>query len=186
MKILQESATENLYATSTISQKLAERACRALEIQKGLFTLPDCAKGFESMFAKEDFDILPEHRQWDYAIKLVPGLEPKSSKVYPLSLVEQKELDSFLEENLCTRRICPSKSPMAAPVFFIRKKDGSLWLVQNYHAPNSIMVKNKYPLPLISKLISQLHRAKYFTKLNVYWSFNNVCIKPRDEWKAAF
>jgi len=103
MKILQESATENLYATSTISQKLAERAYRALEIQKGLFTLPDCAKGFESMFAKEDFDILPEHRQWDYAIKLVPGLEPKSSKVYPLSLVEQKELDSFLEENLCTR-----------------------------------------------------------------------------------
>ena len=51
------------------------------------------------------------------------------SKVYPLSLVEQKELDSFLEENLCTRQICPSKSPMAALVFFIKKKNGSLWLV---------------------------------------------------------
>jgi len=29
-----------------------------------------------------------------------PRLELKSSKVYPLSLVEQKELDAFLEENL--------------------------------------------------------------------------------------
>ena len=77
-------------------------------------------------------------------------VEPKSSKVYPLSPVEQKELDSFLEENLCTGRIRPSKSPMAALVFFIKKKDGSLWLVQDYQALNSMTVKNKYPLPLIS------------------------------------
>jgi len=54
------------------------------------------------VFAKEDFDIFLDHRQWDHAIELVPGLEPRSSKVYPLSLVEQKELDSFLEENLRT------------------------------------------------------------------------------------
>jgi len=155
-RLLPEPAAADLRATFTISQKLAEGACRALEAQKGLFTLPDCARGFESMFAKEDFDIFLEHRQWDHAIKLVPGSAPKSSKVYPLSLVEQKELDSFLEENLRTGRIRPSKSPMAAPVFFIKKKDGSLRLVQDYHALNSITVKNKYPLPLISELVSQL------------------------------
>jgi len=49
-----------------------------------------------------------------------------------------------------------------------------------------MMVKNKYPLPLISKLMSQLCGARYFTKLDVHWDFNNVRIKPRDEWKAAF
>jgi len=108
------------------------------------------------------------------------------SKVYPLSLVEQKELDAFLEENLRTGQIRPSKSPMAAPVFFIKKKDGSLWLVQDYCALNSMMVKNKYPLPLISKLMSQLCGARYFIKLDVRWGFNNVRIKPGDEWKAAF
>ena len=75
---------------------------------------------------------------------------------------------------------------MAAPVFFIKKKDGSLQLVQDYRALNSMTVKNKYPLPLISKLISQLRGAKYFTKLDVHWGFNNIHIKPRDEWKAAF
>ena len=46
-------------------------------------------------------------------------------------------------------------------------------------------IKNRYPLPLISKLVSQLHGAKYFTKLNIYWGFNNVYIKPRDKWKVA-
>jgi len=180
-RLLPEPTAEDLRATSTISQKLAEGAHQASETQKGLLTLPDCAKGFESVFAKEDFNILPEHRQWDHAIELIPGLEPKSSKVYPLSLVEQKELDSFLEENLCTGQIRLSKSPIAALVFFIKKKDGSLQLVQNYQALNSMTVKNKYPFLLISKLISQLHRAKYFTKLDVCWGFNNVRIKPGDE-----
>jgi len=117
--LLPEPVATDLCATSIISQKLAEGACRALKAQKELFTLPDCTRGFKSVFAKEDFDILPEHRQWDHAIELVLGSVPKSSKVYPLSLVEQKELDSFLEENLCTGQIHPSKSPIAAPVFFV-------------------------------------------------------------------
>jgi len=75
---------------------------------------------------------------------------------------------------------------MAAPVFFIKKKDGSPQLVQDYRALNSMTVKNKYPLPLISELMSQLRGARYFTKLDIHWGFNNVRIKPRDKWKAAF
>jgi len=75
---------------------------------------------------------------------------------------------------------------MAAPVFFIKKKDRSLQLVQDYRALNSMMVKNKYPFSLISELVSQLRRARYFTKLDVHWGFNNVRIKPGDEWKTAF
>ena len=55
------------------------------------------------MFTKKDFNILLEHCCWDYTIELLPRLEPKLSKVYSLSPVEQKELDVFLEENLCTR-----------------------------------------------------------------------------------
>jgi len=100
--------------------------------------------------------------------------------------LEQAELDAFLEENLRTGQIRPSKSSIAAPVFFIKKKDGSLHLVQDYYALNTVTVKNRYLLPLISELVSQLCRAQYFTKLDVCWDFNNVCIKPRNEWKAAF
>ena len=62
-RILLEPAAEDLRATSMISQKLAEGACQASETQKGFLTLPNCVKGFESVFAKENFDILPAHRQ---------------------------------------------------------------------------------------------------------------------------
>jgi Reverse transcriptase (RNA-dependent DNA polymerase) len=75
---------------------------------------------------------------------------------------------------------------MASPFFFIKKKDGSLRPVQDYQRLNDITVKNRYPLPLIFKLVNQLRGARYFTKLEVRWGYNNVRIKEVDEWKAAF
>jgi hypothetical protein len=57
---------------------------------------------------------------------------------------------------------------MASPVIFIKKKDGSLHLVQDYHVLNAMTVKNHYPLPIFSELIAQLWGAKYFTKLDVH------------------
>jgi hypothetical protein len=51
---------------------------------------------------------------------------------------------------------------------------------------NAMTVKNKYPLPLILEVITKLRGAKYFTKLDVCWGFNNVCMKEGDEWKATF
>lgn len=107
-------------------------------------------------------------------------------KVYPIAPNKQTELDEFLHENLASGRIRPSKSPMASPVFFIKKKDGTLHLVQDYRALNAITVKNHYPLPLILDLVNQLRGAKYFTKLDVCWGYNNVHMKEGNEWKAAF
>jgi hypothetical protein len=119
-------------------------------------------------------------------IELIPGAKALSCKVYPLAPNEQSEMDAFIHENLSSGRICPSKSPMASPVFFIKKKDGTLCLVQDYRALNALTIKNRYPLPLISELVNQLHGAKYFTKLDVRWGYNNVQMKEGDEWKAAF
>ena len=56
----------------------------------------------------------------------------------------------------------------------------------DYHIINSMTVKNKYPLPLIQDPINCIHQAKYFTKYNVQWGFNNMHIKEGDKWKAAF
>lgn len=75
---------------------------------------------------------------------------------------------------------------MASPVFFIKKKDGGLWLVQDYRALNAMTIKNRYPLPLIKELIDKLKGAKYFTSLDICWGYNNVQMKDGDEWKVAF
>ncbi len=107
-------------------------------------------------------------------------------KVYPLNQNEQEQLDKFLDENLDSGRIRPSKSPFASPFFFVKKKDGSLRPIQDYRKLNEMTIKNQYPLPLISELIDKLRGARYFTKLDIRWGYNNVRIKKGDEEKAAF
>lgn len=80
----------------------------------------------------------------------------------------------------------PSKSPYASPFFFMKKKDGKLQLVQDYWKINTMMVKNCTPLPLIKEVIDWLHGAWIFSKMDVHWRFNNICIKEGDKPKAAF
>ena len=48
------------------------------------------------------------------------------------------------------------------------------------------MIKNKYLLLLISELFTKLQDTGYFTKIDIYQGFNNVCIKSSNEWKTAF
>ena len=73
-----------------------------------------------------------------------------------------------------------------APCFYIPKKDGLLWLVQDYRKLNQVMIKDKTPLPLIGEVIDKLKEAKYFNKLDLIWGYNNIRIKEGDEWKATF
>lgn len=166
----------NVYvrATSTHSLAIAQEQAKSKKEQTFSKQVPKAYHDFRDLFDKDDSDKLPERRPWDHVIELVPGAKPVDCKVYPLTLVEQKELDDFLAENLCTGRIHPSKSPMASPFFFIKKKDGSLRPVQNYHKLNNMTVKNRYPLPLIHELLDKLKGAHYFTKLDVCWGYNNI------------
>jgi len=71
-------------------------------------------------------------------------------------------------------------------VFFVEKKDRKKRMVQDYWYLNKWMVKNNYPLPLISDIIENIGTKKVFMKLDLRWGYNNVIIKEGNEWKAAF
>ncbi|KNZ78340.1 hypothetical protein J132_01120 [Termitomyces sp. J132] len=88
--------------------------------------VPPYLHAFEDVFSKASFNLLLEHKRWNYIIKLLPDSAPSSCKVYPLAPREQDELNAFLQKNLDSGCIHLSKSPMASPIFFIKKKDGSL------------------------------------------------------------
>ena len=150
-----------------VSQRLVEGFRQNSQLADHDKHIPEHLHNFHSVFSKDSFDKLPGDKPWDHAIELITDTSPKSCKVYPLATSEQKELDAFLKENLESGRIRPSKSPMASPVFFIKKKDGTLRLVQDYRVLNAMTVKNKYPLLLIPELIAKLRGVKYFTKLDI-------------------
>jgi hypothetical protein len=133
------------------------------------------------IFSEEKAHRFPESRPWDHKIEIKEGFEPKSFKNYNLTLAEQLKLDKFLKENLEKEYIWPSQSPMASPFFFVSKKDRKLRPCQDYRYLNNWMVKNSYPLPLISEIMDKLKNAKYFTKLDVRWGYNNVPIRKGDK-----
>ena len=81
---------------------------------------------FESVFAKNNFDILSEHYHYNHTIKLTLRAEPKLPKIHSLSSIKQIELDIFLAENLYIDKIYFSKSPMSTLIFFIKKRDSLL------------------------------------------------------------
>jgi hypothetical protein len=141
---------------------------------------------YADVFSETTFNSLPKCHKWDHAIELEREPSPGFQKVYPMTPTEEMEMDAFLEEALATGHIRQSKSPLGAPIFFIKKKDGKLHFIQDYRALNTITRKNRYPLPLIDNLIHRLKGMHYFTKLDVRWGYNNVHIREGDEWKAAF
>jgi len=133
-------------AMDTPSQQLAQEAQKAEESQPLKDMVPVQYCDFGDVFSKETFDELPPWKEWDHAIDLTPGAELPWSWTFPLSPAGQKELHDFLCKNLVNSCIHPSKSPMGAPMFFVKKKDRSLHLVQDYQKLNEITVKNSYPL----------------------------------------
>ena len=144
-------------------------------------------KGYASVFSEEEAQGFPPSRPWDHAIDFKNGTwDAIDCKVYPMTRTEDDTLDEFIDKQLAKGYICPSISPYALSFFFIKKKDGKLRPVQVYRNINKWMVRNQYLLPLITTLIQELGGAMIYTKLDVRWGYNNVCIKAGDEHKAAF
>jgi len=84
--------------------------------------------------------------------------------MYPLSREEREEVCEFIKEQLRKRYIKPSKSPQIAPVFFVGKKDGKKQIVQDYRYLNEWMIKNNYPLLLISDVVENIGTKKYLRR----------------------
>ena len=109
------------------------------------------------------------------------------AKAYPLNPIEHQACKEFIKKHLKIGKIFPLKSPQAVLFFFVKKKEaGMLWSCQDYQDLNSHTIKNAYPLPLIFDLINKLWGSLIFIKFNVQWGYNNVLIKPEDQWKATF
>jgi hypothetical protein len=152
---------EFIRATLNVSQHLAEVFHKILQLKFFHESITTHFHNFKDLFLKLSFDHPSDQKIWDHMIKLVPGAKASSCKVYPLTPSKQSEIDAFIHKNLSSGRIHPSKSPMASLVFFIKKKNGTLHLIQDCRALNTLTIKNRYPLPLILELVNQLHGTKY-------------------------
>ena len=141
---------------------------------------------YAKVFSNEEAQQLPKHQPWNHKIDLIPGMKMKKTTAYQLTPIKKVALKEYIEDGLQRGTLCWSKAPHACSFFFIDKKDGKLQPVQDYQPLNAITVKNAAPIPLIPELVNKLLGARFFTKPDIWWGYNNICIQEGDEWKMAF
>jgi len=148
--------------------------------------VPKPYQEFRDIFAKASFDELPI-RSNATSIKLVPNARNDAPKI-PLAPSREETLDEFLNENLKTN-VYAVKITNGIPKLFLhqkRRRKAYVWskTTEAQHGD----CKNTYPLPLIQDILNNVSeaKAKYFTKLDIRWGYNNIQIKEGDKWKAAF
>jgi len=120
------------------------------------------------VFGKVESKRMLVRKIWDHAIDLNNDFKASKARVYPLSRNKKKEVQKFVDEHLKKGYIRPSKSPQTLPVFFVGKKDRGKHMVMDYRRFNKQMVKNNYPLPLITDLVDSMGNKRVFTKMDLW------------------
>ena len=142
-------------------------------------------KDFPDVFP-EELPGMPPDRDIEFLIELLPGTWPISKRPYRMPAKDLEEIKSQIKELLDKGFILPSSSPWGSPVLLVEKKDGSLRMVVDYQALNEVMIKNKYPLPMINDLFDQLQGAKVFLKIDLRSGYHQLKIQEKDIPTTAF
>jgi hypothetical protein len=147
--------------------------------------VPLAFRKYKKVFSDKEAQRLLKHQPWDHKIDLIPRELMGKTLVYQLTPPKKIALKEYIDDGLKRGTLCRSKAPDAC-FFFIDKKDGKLCPIQDYRPLNMITRKNVAPIPLIPKLIDKLLGARFFTKLDIRWGYNNIRIQEGNEWKTTF
>jgi len=103
--------------------------------------------------------------------------------MYRMSIMENLEIKKKIQEFLSKGIIRPSTLPCGSPIVLVPKKDGTWCMCLDFHAPNKIAIKNRYPLPRIDDFLDQFRYENYFTNLDLQSGCHQVRIAEEDVWK---
>jgi hypothetical protein len=174
-------------AKASVATELAVQEAESKKKKTFKELVPEWLHNFRKVSLEEKSMWFPENKKWDHKINFKDDNDLLlNAKAYPLSPKELDILKDWLAGKYKLGRLRDSESPVAAPFFFVAKKDGKLRPVQDYRKLNEKMIKNAYPLPRAQDLIDKLTKATLFSKMDVRWGYNNIWIREGDQWKAAF
>ena len=126
-------------------------------------------------FEKGEKTSLPPHRPGiDLEINMEEGKCLPDQKIYPLGAEELETVQEYIRKKEARGWIREAFTNGGSSIMFVKKKDGSLRLCLNYRALTEVTKKDRYPLPLIGEVLDRLHKAKYFTKLDIKEAYHNV------------
>lgn len=129
---------------------------------------------------------LPPCRRYDHHIPLILGARIVSIRSYRVTPELKNEIEQQIKELLKQGVITHINSLFGSPVLLVKKEEVEWRLVVDYRHLNSLIVKGKYPLPIIDELLDELTGACWFSKLYLKAGYHHIRLAPREEHKTAF
>src|SRR5205085_6898381 len=96
---------------------------------------------YAQCFSAQQAARLPEHKPWDHGIPLQdPNAKIPTGAIYQTTWEEDEALRAYFQQKLPTGEVRPSCPAAAAPIPFVRKRDGSLRISVDYRALNRLTI----------------------------------------------
>lgn len=160
------------------------------------------AKDFENTF---DFDVSVDEAAKQKVIEMVTKYKPNKIKTTnvqmkiilkddnPISsgprrlpIAERGIVEQQVDEWLKNGIIEESESEYSSPVVLVRKRDGTPRLCVDYRRVNKVIVKDRFPLPLIEDQLDRLQNAKVFSTIDLKNGFFHVDVDETSRKYTSF
>jgi hypothetical protein len=172
VKLTTEDGKELVYeAEPLVTSKGATNHLKLNKLEVGLDQDVQIVVQYPDVFPEELLGMPPD-RDIELVIELIPGTAPIYKSPYRMSDKQLADLKEQIWELQGKVYIQPSSSPWGAPMIFVPKKDGTQRMCVDYHALNTVTVKNKYLLPWIDDQFNQLRGACVFSKIDLRFGYH--------------
>ena len=107
-----------------------------------------------------------------------------------MSDTELREVKRVLDEHREVGNISPSSSPIASPLLFARKLNGTSRFCIDYCRLNAVTEKDCYPLPHIDEVLRLVRGSNVHSKIDIHQDFHgeelNEKSRPLSTFHATF
>ena len=131
----------------------------------------------EDLFQKyKCFEGLGKLKDFQLDISIHPRVKPvvQSMRRVPFSLRDklEKTFDELVDRDVIEKAKGPT--PRISPVVVVPKPDGDLPLCVDMRQANSVIVRERHPIPTVDEIPHGINGSTVFTKLDIKWAFHQV------------
>ena len=178
--------TEGTFCSiSSVVEDKVEKEIGQIQYPEGKTKLMKLLTDYRNVIALEG-DKLGRTTVAQHKILLEDNAKPFFIPNYKLPMSRREIIEEMISDMKADGIVKPSESPYNSPLLLVPKKDGSWRMVIDYRQLNKQTIPDRFPMPVINDVLSQLGGAKIFTSLDLLSGYWQVPLDEESKPLTAF